>query len=197
MIAKKKRRTQKRHEEIYELHDEEILNEESRTVYLVGDIDEELIRVTTERMVYLSEKNPKKPIHLIINTFGGEVDDTFMLYDLMKYVPTPIHTVGLGKIMSAGCLLLAAGTKGERKIGKNARIMYHCGWDNIGGTLFEMKSSLEAFEKQENQYDRRFSEETGLSLAEVEKLYNKHGPTADAYISAEEAIKLGICDSLI
>lgn len=177
----------------YEHHGED----ESRTVYLVGDIGEELIKATTERIIALSERHPKKPITMIVNTYGGNVDDTFMLYDLMKYIPTPIHTVGLGKIMSAGCLLLAAGKKGQRKIGKNARVMYHCGWDSTFGTVFEMRANLDSFEKQELQYDTAFAKETGLTIEEVEKLYDKNGPTHDHYISAEEALKLGIVDELI
>jgi ATP-dependent Clp protease, protease subunit len=177
----------------YEHHSED----ESRTVYLVGDIDEELIRSAVERITVLSEKKPKKPITLIINTYGGNVDDTFMLYDLMKYIPTPIHTVGLGKIMSAGCLLLAAGVKGKRKMGRNARVMYHCGWEYTGGTIFEMRANLQAFERQEAMYDQRFAEETSLTIEQVEALYDKNGPTSDHYLTAEQALQLGIVDELI
>ena len=55
------------------------------------------------------------------------VAEMFALYDLMRMVREDcgIHTFGIGKVMSAGVLLLAAGTKGERRIGKNCRIMLH------------------------------------------------------------------------
>lgn len=201
MTVKKKSR---KSPEFQEYHGEEnhilgmgSIEDNSRVVFMVGDIDEQLVKETTERLIHLSEKNPKKPITLIINTYGGCVDDTFMLYDLMKYIPTPIHTVGLGKIMSAGCLLLAAGTKGKRKIGKNARIMYHCGWDYMGGNIFEMRASLDAFEQQEKLYDTRFAEETGMTVEQVEKLYDKHGPTVNKYLTAEQAVELSIADELI
>jgi ATP-dependent protease ClpP protease subunit len=75
--------------------------------------------------------------------------------------------------------------------------MYHLGWDCTTGTIFEIKAFLDAFEKQEKQYDTAFAEETGLSLEEVEELYGKNGPTADRYISAEEAVDLGIVDEII
>lgn len=197
MTTKKKAIVRKQNEKFIDYHDEPPLEEASRTIYLVGEINEELIQTVAEKIVHLSERNPKKPIIMIINTYGGSVDDTFMLYDLMKYISTPIHTVGLGKIMSAGCLLLAAGTKGKRKIGRNARVMYHSGWDFGGGTIFEMRAHLDAFEKQEAQYDLRFSEETGLSIEEVEKLYDKNGPTVDHYLSADRAVELGLADELI
>lgn len=194
---KKKTTLTKSEFETVDAIDFEKVDDESRTVYLVGDITEDVIRTTTERIITLSERDPKKPIVLIINTAGGSIDDTFMLYDLMKYVPTPIHTVGLGKIMSAGCLLLAAGEKSHRLIGKNARVMYHCGFVHTSGSIFAIKADLEAFEQQEKRYDQCFADETGLTLKQVEKLYNKNGPTADKYISAVDAIRLGIADSLI
>jgi len=189
--------TKKQNSEDTEHSEHHHTDDESRTVYLVGDIDESLIKETVEKIVSLSERAPKKPITLIINTYGGDVDDTFMLYDLMKYIPTPIHTVGLGKIMSAGCLLLAAGKKGKRKIGKNARVMYHCGWQYTGGSIWEMRANLAAFEKQERQYDERFAEETGMTLKDVEKLYNKYGPTADTYCTPEQAKNFNIIDEII
>lgn len=198
MVARKKKVTKKRNDdsEYSESSDSES-EDGTRNVYLVGPIDEELIKSVTEKVINLSEKDPRKPINLIISTHGGEVDDTFMLYDMMKYVPTPIHTVGLGKIMSAGCLLLAAGEKGHRKIGKNARVMYHLGWEHAFGTIFELKSFVEAFDKQEKQYDSAFAKETGMTLKQVEKLYDKNGPTADKFITADEALSLGIVDEII
>jgi ATP-dependent Clp protease protease subunit len=187
----------KRSNDVEVQYEDSIEDNTSRTIFLIGDIDEEIIKVTAERLITLSELDYRKPINLIINTNGGSVEDTFMLYDLIKYVPTPIHTVGLGKIMSAGCLLLASGEKGKRLIGKNARLMYHVGTSEHEGNIFEIRSHLEAFERQEKQYDKLFAFETGMTLENVEKLYNKHGPTMDTYITPSQAIKLGIVDSFI
>lgn len=199
MTKYRKQQTRQRKREV-EFSDVEQIgdsNDDGRTIYLVGDIDEEMIRMTTERLIALSEHDAKSPITMIINTYGGDVYDTFMLYDLMKYITTPIHTVGLGKIMSSGCLLLAAGKKGERKMGRNAQMMYHCGWDTVHGNIFEMRSALQAFEELEDKYDTCFAAETGSTLDDVRKLYDRDGPTRDKYISAEEALKLGAIDSII
>jgi ATP-dependent Clp protease protease subunit len=169
----------------------------SRTVYLIGEIESELVKDVTEKIITFSERDVKRPITMIINTGGGSIDDTFMLYDLMKFVPTPIHTVGLGRVMSAGCLLLAAGQKQKRKLGRNARFMYHCGMEEAVGSIFQIESTLNAFKKLEHQYDECFAFETGLTCAEVENLYQKNGPTADRYITPQEALRLGIVDILI
>ena len=74
----------------------------------------------------IKDKNKKKPM-VYISTYGGSADDMFGLYDIMRQVKdtSEIHTVGVGKVMSAGVLLLAAGTNGKRKIGKRCRVMIH------------------------------------------------------------------------
>ena len=63
--------------------------------------------------------------------------------------------------------------------------------------MFGMRGHLEAFERQEKQFDKMFAKETGLTIKQIEDLYEKDGPTYDHYISAEDALKLGIVDELI
>jgi ATP-dependent protease ClpP protease subunit len=95
---------------------------------LASKIEDEKIAELTQALLYLNEMNrllpegkEKKPVEFYINTYGGSADDMFAMYDVMQVVmeETEIHTIGVGKVMSAGTLLLAAGTKGKRKIGKN------------------------------------------------------------------------------
>ena len=99
---------------------------------LFAEVVEEKIAELAHALLYLNEVNkmeeePAKPVQFYLSTYGGAADDMFALYDIMRIVrdETPIHTIGLGKVMSAGVLLLAAGTKGERRIAKNCRIMIH------------------------------------------------------------------------
>lgn len=196
MRTKTKKPTKRSVEEVVESeHSEYIQDESSRTILFVGDVSEELVKSTAERLIQLAEKDSKKPIHLIINTHGGFVYDAFMLYDLIKFLPVPVYTIGLGKIMSAGCLLLAAGKK--RKMGRNATIMYHASWSSSAGTVWQMKSELEENERLEQRFNELFALETGMSIEDVNKLYNSKGPTVDTYITAEVALKKGIIDELI
>mgnify|MGYP001551496522 FL=1 len=68
-----------------------------------------------------------QPIEFVLCTSGGSALDMFAIYDVMRMVreDCDVCTYGIGKIMSAGVLLLAAGTKGKRKIGKHCRVMIH------------------------------------------------------------------------
>ena len=85
---------------------------ELRVVGLYTDINEEKVAEVTQALLYLNESNKlrdideeeTKPIHFYISTYGGNADDMFALYDIMKEVQkdTEIHTIGMGKVMSAG-----------------------------------------------------------------------------------------------
>ena len=94
------------------------LEQHNRIVMLAGEINENSVAQTIGQLTMLSQQDCIKPIHFMLNTYGGSLDDMFALYDTIKFIQCPIHTIGLGKIMSAGVLLLAAGNKGNRLLGK-------------------------------------------------------------------------------
>ena len=102
---------------------QEVLGEnkpEIRTMALFGDVDEEkaldLIVGLLSLTEFTGKEPPYDPIKFYISTYGGSADEMFALYDMMSLLKAQceIETIGLGKVMSAGTLLLAAGTKGKR-----------------------------------------------------------------------------------
>lgn len=180
------------HEDDFAIPDVE---HESRTVFLIGDITEGLIKHVIVRLFCLIEHDVIKPINLVINTYGGSVDEAFALYDAMRFSSAPIRTIGLGKVMSAGCLLLAAGAKGQRVMGKHARMMYHASYEQNGGDVFSQKNNLREFERTEKQYDLLVAKETGKSLKDVKALYEPR--RIDRYMTAQECLRFGFVDKLV
>ena len=136
------------------------------------------------------------PIDFYIATGGGNVAEMFAIYDVMRLVreETPIHTVGIGKVLSAGVLLLAAGTKGERRIGKNCRLMLHRVLTGESGSLHSIQASVKEAEIIEHMMFEALVEETNLTMKQVKKIVSKN---LDAYFSAEEAVEMGIADIII
>ena len=112
-----------------------------RAINFCGDLNEESASAIISAMIYHNQNNnlvlvnqektkqymAVKPMQFYISTFGGNAADMFGIHDLMLSMrsATPIETVGLGKVMSAGVLLLASGAEGSRFIGKNTRVMIH------------------------------------------------------------------------
>lgn len=165
-----------------------------RIIYLSGEVTEQLITQVVAGMIALANMDKTEPITLVISTYGGSIDEMFCLYDVMKYIPCPVYTVGLGKIMSAGVLLLASGKKGHRLIGRHARLMVHPVSGNSAGTVFEVINETKEHVRQHNLTQDLLVRETKMSTPQVEKLM-KSG--YDNYIFAEDAVKFGIVDKII
>jgi len=165
----------------------------SRLVVLHGDVNEASISMVVAQLLHLASQN-HKPIHLVISTYGGSVDEMFTLYDTIKFLPCPVHTIALGKVMSAGVLLLASGKKGKRMIGKSARIMIHPVSGGAGGTVFEDLNDVKEHKRLQDQMVEAIVKETGSTKAKIEKIM-KTGH--DVYLLPEEAIRLGIVDKII
>ena len=136
------------------------------------------------------------PVDFYIATGGGNVAEMFAIYDVMRLVreETPIHTIGIGKVLSAGVLLLAAGTKGERRIGKNCRLMLHRVLTGDSGSLHNIQASVKEAEIIEQMMFEALVEETSLTMKQVKKIVSKN---LDVYFSAEEAVEMGIADIIV
>lgn len=134
-----------------------------------------------------------EPIEFVISTHGGLAADMFSVFDVMRDIrdESPIHTKGLGKVMSAGVLLLAAGTKGERRIGKYCRVMIHGVVAGQHGYLADVENEFKETKSIQKMYVKALAEETNMSETYVRKLMNKK---TNVYLNAEEAVKLGIAD---
>ena len=165
----------------------------SRLVVLHGDVNESSISLVVAQLLHLASLN-NKPIHLVISTYGGSVDEMFTLYDTIKFLPCPVHTIALGKVMSAGVLLLASGAKGKRMIGRNARIMIHPVSGGVAGNVFEVINDTKEHKRLQDQMVSAIVKETKASRADIEKIM-KSGH--DFYLLPDAAVKMGIVDKII
>ena len=174
-----------------------------RTIGLFAEVEAEKIAEISHALLYLNEINQiepdpeqRKPILFYLSTYGVNADDMFALYDLMRVVrrETEIHTVGLGKVMSAGVLILAAGTKGHRYIGKNCRLMIHSVMGGNQGNLHDMLTEMDAIENLQQMFIECLVAETDLTESKIKKMLERK---VNIYLSAEEAVKYGIADTIV
>jgi len=172
-----------------------------RIIGMFCDVHEEKVAEVIHAMLYLNETNkmnPKtaQPIEFYLSTYGGSADDMFALYDIMRGIrqESEIHTFGLGKVMSAGVLLLAAGTKGKRKIAKNCRIMIHSVAAGNHGNLQDLTNELEAISDLQKMYTKCLVAETNMTKSDIKEMLQRN---VNVYLSAEEAVKLGIADIIV
>ena len=177
-----------------------------RAVSLFGNLDEESLAEAIHTLVALNEaaieegarleEDEKPSLRFYISTWGGDVHGMFALYDLMRSVrhEVDIETIGLGKVMSAGVLLLAAGAKGMRVVGRNTRIMIHGIQAAQHGGLPSLENEMEETRWLQAKMVEALVAETKLTKAKIQKMIAKQ---VDCYISAEEALELGIVDIIL
>jgi ATP-dependent Clp endopeptidase proteolytic subunit ClpP len=182
-----------------------------RKIGLIGDVTEEKSSEIIYGLYALKEmgkfeeppakkrSKPKTgyhPIEFLISTNGGSASDMFAIYDVMRDIrqDCAIETFGIGKVMSAGVLLLASGTKGKRKIGKNCRVMIHSVIAGNSGPMFNLENEMKEVRETQRRYIEALKSETKMSVAQINKFFEKH---VDIYLSAEEAVKLGIADIVV
>jgi len=180
---------------------------ESRTMLLQGEVNEEKAGEILSGFLALADLKPPKqnlkegempydPITLYISTYGGSADEMFGLFDIMNNCKKScvIETVGVGKVMSAGTLLLAAGTKGHRKITKHCRVMLHQVSAGTFGPLFNMTTEIDAIQSLQESYVNAMVSCTNLSKRKLKSLLNER---VNVYLTAEEAVEYGLADEII
>jgi ATP-dependent Clp protease protease subunit len=169
------------------------MNDGSRIISVQGEVSEHMIASVIVHMLHLAHIN-HSPIQLVVSTYGGSVDEMFSLYDTIKFLPCPVHTIGLGKVMSAGVLLLASGKKGFRGVGRSARIMLHPISGGMQGNVFQMENESNETKRQQQMMVDALLKETKMTKKVIDEIMNKG---YDYYITPQEALKHGIVDKII
>lgn len=168
---------------------------ETRAVGIFQDInDQKAEEIIYALKIYSNESSA--PIDFYVNSAGGVASDMFAMYDFMREIreDVDICTHGLGKVMSAAVLLLAAGTKGKRKIGRYCRIMIHSVIAGSSGALNDLKNEMKEIQAIQDLYIDALSSETKLTKKKLKDLFSKN---INVYLSAEEAVKYGIADIIV
>ena len=184
-----------------------------RLIGMYGEITEDNAAETTYSLMALRDLGKKEepsdpedseseivttyePLDFIVSTWGGSAADMFSIYDVMRMVRNDceISTLGLGKVMSAGVLLLAAGTKGKRRIGKNCRLMLHGVSAGQHGNISDLENEMAEAKWTQERLVSCLTEETKMTKRYIKKLLAKR---MNVYLTAEEAVELGIADEIV
>ena len=179
------------------------------TFMLYGDVNEERAGDIVSALLLLGDKKRvdkaknKLPegeelddIKFYLSTYGGSADDMMAIYDMMRLTKLnrDIETIGMGKIMSAGTLLLAAGTRGKRKIMKNCRVMIHAVSAGSMGTIHNLVNEMEEIQNIQDSYIAALCKETLLTKRQLKKMLDQK---VNVYLTAEEAVEYGLADEVI
>ncbi|MEG0577783.1 MAG: ATP-dependent Clp protease proteolytic subunit [Bacilli bacterium] len=168
---------------------------ENRTIYVDFDIDVDLLTVTKYILQWNREDRnidvkDRKPILLLVFSYGGELDSMLSFIDIIHLSKTPIYTYDMGICASAAALIFMCGHK--RFILPKAQIMIHGGSAGLQGTSTQVLDAAENYKKMLD-----IMKDIIFSHSKIDtKLFNKKSKN-EWYISAEESITLGLSDVIV
>jgi ATP-dependent Clp protease protease subunit len=163
-----------------------------RLIFITGPIEDYGASLLTAQLLFLEAENPKKEIHMYINSPGGLVTAGMAIYDTMQYVRPQIHTYCIGQAASMGSLLLAAGKKGERYALPNARVMVHQPSASFYGQAADIARHAQEIVKLKRRLNEIYAKHTGQTVEAVEKMLDR-----DTYMTGEEAKAFGLIDQVM
>ena len=168
--------------------DQSSMNDLTKSIIDINENDELLKKLY---LVYGMEYSPL-PIKLYIDSYGGKVYQCFGLIGVMERSETPIHTIVTGAAMSCGFIILINGH--ERFAYQHATPLYHQVSTGFSGKVEDMEEKLHETKRLQSKIEEMTVRLTKISKKKLsDVLKNK----ADWFMSAEEALKLGVIDSIL
>ena len=163
-----------------------------RIIFIGTEITDQVANVVVAQLLFLKMEDPKKDVHIYINSLGGYITSGLAIYDTMQYLGCNINTYCIGQAASMGALLLTAGTKGKRFALPNSRIMIHQPYGGVGGTSADVALQAKEILELKGQLNQIMSECTGQNLEKIHADSER-----DFYMSPQEAKEYGLIDEVI
>ena len=163
-----------------------------RVIFLNGEVNDTVSALVCAQLLFLEAENPRKPIHLYINSPGGVVTSGLAMYDTMRYIRSPVHTLCMGTARSMGSFLLMAGQAGERSALPNASILIHQPSGGFQGQASDMLIHAEEILKTKRRMIGLYARHCKRTYDEFEQAMDR-----DRFMTAEEALNWGLIDKIL
>ncbi len=163
-----------------------------RIVFLNGEVNDMVSALICAQLLFLEAESPKKPIQLYINSPGGMVTSGFAMYDTMRFIQAPVHTLCMGTARSMGSFLLMAGEPGQRSVLPNANILIHQPSGGFQGQASDMAIHAEEILRTKQRMTRLYAEHCNRTYEEFELAMDR-----DRFMTPEEALEWGLIDCIL
>ena len=163
----------------------------TRTIILSGEINKDLAEKAIKQLLVL-EDSSHEPIRIFIDSPGGDADAGYAIFDMIRFINSPVWTIGMGLVASAAAIIQLASPK-ERRFGlPNSHYLIHQPLSGIRGVATDIEIHARELDKLRAKINILISEETGITPEQVEKDTDR-----DYWMNAEEAVKYGLISRVI
>jgi ATP-dependent Clp protease, protease subunit len=163
-----------------------------RIIFLGQPVDDPIANQISAQLLLLAAEDPKRDIHLYINSPGGSVTAGMAIYDTMQLIEPDVATFAMGLAASMGQFLLSSGSPGKRYALPHARILMHQPSAGIGGTASDIAIQAEQYKLTKREMAELIAQQTGQSVEQVERDSDR-----DRWFTAAQAKDYGFVDEVI
>lgn len=162
-----------------------------RLLWVAGGVDDNMSTIVQAQLMFLDSVN-KDDITMHIDSPGGSVKSGLSMVDVMEYIKCDISTVNTGMAASMGSVLLGAGTKGKRKSLRHSRVMLHQSSGGFRGNIQDAEIDWKEWQLVNEELFILLGSYCNKTAEQV-----KEDASRDFWLSADEAVKYGIIDSIV
>lgn len=163
-----------------------------RIIFIGTDITDHVANVIVAQLLFLKMEDPKKDVHVYINSMGGYITAGLAIYDTLQWLGCNINTYCIGQASSMGALLLTAGSKGKRFALPNSRIMIHQPSGGVGGTTAEIELQAKEILFLKKRLHEILATHTGQSIERIASDSER-----DFFMGPIEAKEYGLIDEVV
>ncbi len=164
---------------------------QTRTVLISGQVDEKLAEKTMMQLLILDAEN-HDPIRVMITSQGGHVDSGFAIHDMLRFIESPITTIGAGWVASIAVPILFGASKERRFSLPHTRFLLHQPTGGAGGQATDIRIEAEEILKVRDRLNGLIASETGQDLERVTKDSDRN-----FWMDAEEAKVYGLVGQVV
>ncbi|WP_315836529.1 ATP-dependent Clp protease proteolytic subunit [Bradyrhizobium prioriisuperbiae] len=163
-----------------------------RIIFLNGEVNDAVAGLVCAQLLFLEADNPNRPINLYINSYGGVITSGLAMYDTMRFIKAPVHTLCMGTARSMGSFLLMAGEPGQRAALPNASLHVHQPLGGVQGQASDILIHAEEIQQTKRRMTRLYAEHCRRSYEDVERTLDR-----DHFMTAEQALEWGLIDKIV
>lgn len=166
----------------------------TKSVEICGEITDETASRVVGQLLTLQTLDSKSPIQVIINSPGGSLYAGLAIFDVLRTMPNPIITLGLGFVGSAALLIYTAGD--IRQCTPSTSFFYH---NVINFHIMESNNAGEEIYKHykwcNTQLRDLITKRLDLDKKQFTQIFGDS--TTHRYLTSREAKKHGVVHKVI
>ncbi|MFD2145699.1 ATP-dependent Clp protease proteolytic subunit [Mucilaginibacter antarcticus] len=163
-----------------------------RIIFMGAPVEANIANIVQAQLLFLQSTDPKKDIHMYINSPGGEVYAGFGIYDTMQLISPDVATICTGMALSFGAILLCGGAKGKRSALPHSRVMLHQPLGGVQGQASDIEITANQILKVKKELCDIVAKHSGQDHKRVLEVSDR-----DHWMIASEAKEFGVIDEVL